>query len=105
MTHLGRILTSTLSDANDIKRATSDLCRQANSMLRTFAPCDPAVKTRLFHLYCLSLYGSTIWFLNTSQLHSLEVYFNNVIRNLPRHTRTLHLVAGLQSAINSIAFS
>ena len=46
VTCLGCILTSTLSDANDIMRATSDLCRKANCMLSTFVPCDSAVKNQ-----------------------------------------------------------
>ena len=59
--HLGHILRSDLSDTDDILRVQTDICRKANCLLSTFSATNPAVKTLLFHTFCLSLYGSSLW--------------------------------------------
>ena len=51
-------------------------------MLHTFAPCDPFTKSQLLHSFCLSLYGSALWLCLSSELKSLEVSFNNIIRKI-----------------------
>ena len=56
--HLDHILSSNLSDTNDIVRVKKDLVRKANCILHSFSPCNPLVKTKLFDSFCLSLYGS-----------------------------------------------
>ena len=76
-------------------------------MLHTFACCDPIVKTHLFSSFCLSLYGAALWKSSNSQLKSLEVAFNNILRkiwSLSRHCHTaiLHCVARLPSMINTV---
>ena len=107
VTHLGHILTQDLSDNEDITSCQKDLCRKANCMLHTFSCCDPFTKTELFRSFCLSLYGCALWSSCASQIHPLEVTFNNILRKiwlLPRncHTRILHLVAGLHSLYNTV---
>ena len=109
VTHLGHILTQDLSDNEDITSCQKDLCRKANCMLHTFSCCDPFTKTELFRTFCLSLYGCALWLSSATQIHSLEVTFNNIIRkiwSLPRncHTSILHLVAGLHSLRNTVIF-
>ena len=57
--------------------------------------------------HCLSLYGGVLWDISCTQLNSLEVAFNNVLRRiwrLPRncHTRILHKVARLDSVFNRL---
>ena len=64
---------------------------------------------RLFHAYCLSLYGCSLWRLDCPALRSLGVTFNQVIRRiwyLPRncHTAIVHSV-GLISSIFNIVFA
>ena len=83
------------------------MCRKANYMLHTFAPCDPFTKSQLLHSFCLSLYGCSLWFSSSSELKFLEISFNNIIRkiwSLSRrcHTAPLHLVAGIPSIFNTI---
>ena len=93
--HLGHILSSDLSDTDDILRVQTDMCRRANCLLSTFYAANPAVKTLLFRSFCLSLYGSALWKLSSSSLRSLEVTFNNLLRKiwkLPRHCHTSALV-------------
>ena len=79
--------------------------RQANSVLCRFKATDPFTKMRLFHAYCLSLYGCALWRLDCSALHSLS--FNQDIRRiwfLPRncHTAIVHSVGLISSSINII---
>ena len=105
--HLGHILSSNLSDTDDIVRVKKDLVRKANCMLHSFSPCNPFVKTKLFESFCLSLYGSALWFSSSPELRSLEVTFNNILRriwSLPRmcHTGILHCTARLNSVYNIV---
>lgn len=100
--HLGHLLSFNLSDTDDIVRVKNDLVRKANCMLHSFSPCNPLVKTKLFDSFCLSLYGSALWFSSSPELRSLEVSFNNILRriwSLPRmcHTGILHCTAHLNS--------
>lgn len=107
VTHLGHVLHCSLDDSEDIKRATLEMCKKANIVLSTFSSCDPQVKTILFSSHCLSLYGGALWDISCSQLNSLEVAFNNILRRiwkLPKncHTRILHKVAHLESLFNRV---
>ena len=70
--HLGNTLQHDLSDKLDIQRKTMAFIRQANSVLCRFKATDPFTKMRLFHAYCLSLYGCALWRLDYSALHSLS---------------------------------
>lgn len=105
--HLGHLLHCSLDDSDDVLRVTKDMCRKANHLLQTFAPCGPLVKTKLVLTHCLSLYGAVLWKLSCKQIKSLEIAFNNILRRiwkLPRHchTRILHLTAGTESLFNKI---
>lgn len=76
-------------------------------MLSVFACCDPYIKNKLLQSFCLSLYGSSLWKVSASELHHLEVTFNNILRkiwSLPRrcHTSILHSVANLPSMYNLV---
>ena len=105
--HLGHILTSNLSDSEDIERVRKDFIRKVNCMLHSFSSYNPQVKTRLLLNFCLSLYGSALWFSSAPALKPLETVFNNVLRriwSLPRtcHTGILHSVARLESIYNIV---
>ena len=105
--HLGHVLSSNLSDNEDIITIKKDLCKKANSMISVFSCCDVYTKTKLLRSFCLSLYGSCLWKASAAELHHLEVTFNNVIRkiwSLPRrcHTGILHSVANLYSIYNVV---
>ena len=61
----------------------------------------------LFDSHCLSLYGGALWDITCGQLTSLEVAFNNILRQiwrLPRncHTWILHKIAHLDSVFNRL---
>ena len=105
--HLRHILCCNLSDNEDISSIKKDLTRKANCMLHTFSCCDPLTKTMLFCSFCLSLYGSAVWMSSSSELRSLEISFNNVLRkiwSLPQayHTGILHQVDGMHSTYNMV---
>ena len=107
VTHLGHVLRFDLDDGEDIIRASREMVRKANCMLRSFAGCDPIVKTKLFRAFCLSLYGSALWNISSSSLNSIEVAFNNILRRIwsvPQRTHTgiLHCLAGLPSVYNTV---
>ena len=79
-------------------------------ILVTFPSVGPQILTKLFQSYCLFLYGSCLWSLSWSTLHSIEAAFNKIkilrkIWNLPRHshTRILHSVANLSSLFNIVS--
>ena len=46
--HLRHILTSNLSEDEDITAISKDMCRKANHLLHIFSCCDPSVKTIIF---------------------------------------------------------
>ena len=106
---LGHILRSDLSDTDDILRVQTDMCRRANCLLSTFYATNPAVKTLLFHTFCLSLYGSALWRLSSSSLRSLKVTFNNLLRKIWKlpwhcHTSILHCISSPQSLFNVVIY-
>ena len=84
------------------------MCRKANILLSIFSLCDPHVKTVLFKSHYISLYGGALWDITCTQLTSLEVAFNNILRwiwSLPinYHTRILHKIAHLDSVFNRLS--
>ena len=90
ITHLGHVLHCNLDDsADNIRRATLEMCKKANIILSTFSSCDPHVKTVLFNSHCLSLFGAALWKISCKQLSSLEVAFNNILRRIWRHICSL----------------
>ena len=78
VSHLSHLLNYNLSDATDINHKLRDMVRKANYVLVTFPSVGPQIHTKLFQSYCLSLYGSCLWSLSCSTLHSIEVAFNKI---------------------------
>ena len=58
------------------------MIRKVNCIMCTFQVVDPVVMTRLFHSFCLSLYGSALWNLSYKAFHIVEVAFNNILRRI-----------------------
>ena len=98
--HLGNILQYDLSDKLDVQSKLMTFIHQANSVLFQCNGC------KLFKAYCFSLYGCALWRLNAHDLHSLNVSFNNVIRQIWKlpyncHASIAHPV-GLTTSIYNI---
>ena len=105
--HLGHFLSFSLSDEVDIVYRTRDFLKKANLLFFNFKYCTPAVLTFLLRSYCLSLYGCSLWRLNSSSMSRIEVAFNKVLRRiwyLPcnLHTRIVHCTARLYSMYNFV---
>ena len=89
--HLGHLLSFDMSDNDDVLRVTKDVNRKANSVRYTFRHANPFVKTFLFKMYCLSLYGCVLWSLSSPSIRRLQVAINKILRkiwNLPRYSHT-----------------
>ena len=80
--HLGHLVSFDLNDKEDIVRVTKDVNPKANSIMCTFGFTDPFVLTYLFKMYCLSLYGCTLWSLCSSALKYLQVAINKILRRI-----------------------
>ena len=78
--HLGHLLSFDPSDQEDIIRINKDINRKANSIMCTFRYADPFVLTYLFKMYCLPLYGCTLWALSSRALSHLQIAINKVLR-------------------------
>ena len=105
--HLGNILSSDLSDSEDILSKCRDMLTKINTLLSSFPNLDPSILTNLFQSYCLSLHGSALWNISSRSLQILEVGFNKVLRRiwkLPRasHTAIVHCTARLHSRLNQV---
>lgn len=105
--HLGHILTHNLSDDKDIHSKCRDMVRKAMSLFCCFPNLSPIVLTFLFRSFCLSLYGSALWFLSSRSLSALEIAFNKLLRRIWKlpynsHTRVVHCTAKLHSLYNSV---
>ena len=105
--HLGHALKFNLCDDDDVLLKTRDLVKKADHLLVAFVGVGPEVLTRLFHSFCLSLYGSALWSLSCPSIRSLEVSFNKFLRRIWRlpahsHTTIVHHTARLPSLFNVI---
>ena len=108
VTHLGHTLSYNLCDRDDIVKATKDLNRKANYILSTFKCAYPSIKSFLLKSFCLSLYGSVLWFASSPDIKIIETAMNHHLRRiwkLPRnsHTAVCHCL-GQVSSIRNILF-
>ena len=63
--------------------------------------------TFLFRSYCLSLYGCSLWRLDSQSMKLVEVAFNKILRRIWKlpfnsHTRIVHCTARLLSLFNVV---
>lgn len=93
-THLGHIVTSTLSDIDDITHRRNCFVGQTNNVLCFFNKLDMIVKLKLFKSYCSSIYGSELWSLNNDTIEVFCVAWRKALRrvlNLPYNTHSYFL--------------
>ena len=105
--HLGHLLSYNLDDLPDVNSKLRDMIRKANCLFASFSGVGPAILSRLFQSYCLSLYGSCLWSLSSPAIRNIEVAFNKILRKIWRlhyrsHTAIVHLVANLPSLFNVV---
>ena len=105
--HLGHLLSYNLDDLPDVNSKLRDMIRKANCLFASFPGVGPAILSRLFQSYCLSLYGSCLWSLSSPAIRNIEVAFNKILRKIwhlhyRSHTAIVHLVANLPSLFNVV---
>lgn len=86
--YLGHLITSDLSDENDMSRQQKKMCARANVIIRKFVKCCEDVKKTLFRSFIACIYGCSLWLnYRCSSFNSIKVTYNKALRmmfNLPR---------------------
>lgn len=81
--YLGHIVTSSLSDDEDIERQRRSLCVIGNMVARKFYAAAHDVKTTLFRSFCQSFYTCQLWTKYTQKSYNaLRVAYNKIFRHL-----------------------
>ena len=81
--YLGVIVSSDLTDDDDIERQIQAIYIRGNMLIQKFRQCSTDVKLELFRIYCCSLYMSQLWCNYKSSSHKrITVAYNNVFRSL-----------------------
>ena len=82
-TYLGHIISSNLTDDEDVMNQNRRLCARGNMLVRKFKSCSFDVKCTLFRALCYNVYGMSLWSnVKVSTLNRLRVNYNNVLRRL-----------------------
>ena len=83
--YLGNIITSNLSDEEDIQREMRSMYSRGNLLLRKFSFCSEEIKITLFRTYCYSLYGCCLWArYRVAKIQRMKICYNNIFRKLFR---------------------
>jgi len=82
--YLGHIVTDSLSDEADIRRAKRAIYFGSNRLLARLAFADKKILANLFQTYCGQIYGSVLWDLNDSRVafHKLCVAYHSCMKRL-----------------------
>ena len=81
--YLGHIITSDLSDNDDIRNQNKKLCARGNMIARKFKCCSEEVKCLMFKTFCYSIYGAALWSkYSVAVMDRLRVNYNNILRRL-----------------------
>ncbi len=82
-----------------VSQACSTLTGQFNLLCRNFGFCSSNVLYRLFHTFCMSLYGSQLWdFSNETLMETVFVIWRKCVRFIFKvpyntHCNLVHLIA------------
>jgi len=80
--HLGHVISSSLSDEQDILSRRNAFIGRVNNVLCHFLKLHSVVKARLFHSYCTSFYGCVLWDLSCSALNDFCIVWRKSIRRI-----------------------
>lgn len=64
--HLGHLLSQDLNDCSDIDRSRNSFTKRSHIFLSRFSALSPLLKARLFHPFCCSFYGASLWDLSSA---------------------------------------
>ena len=90
--HLGRILTSDLSDEKDIMHQTSMYNRKANEVLSDFKHISGHLRVKSVQSYSSRFYRSQLWDLSNECIDRLSIAWRKSIRkalNIPDRTHSV----------------
>ena len=79
--HLGNIIGPDTHDKNIVK-SISDFNRRVNVLLSRFCYCHTDTKIRLFQMYCLSLYGCSLWDLSHRSMDKFYTTWRKAVRRV-----------------------
>jgi len=65
-----------------ILKRRSDFVGKASNVLCFFSKLFSLIKCRLFHSYCMSMYGSELWLLSNDQINDLCVSWRKSLRRI-----------------------
>lgn len=83
MKYLGHIITSVMTDNDDIERQVRSLYVSGHMLKRSFFMCSDIVKRRLFTAYLNNLYCCPLWINYSRNVYGkLKVALNNCFRLL-----------------------
>ena len=86
--YLGVLLTSNMSDNDEILKQVRGLYARCNTVLRKFRNCSMPVKAKLFQSFCTNFYCMPLWCrFNQNVVQRLKVAYNNVFRSLFTYDR------------------
>jgi hypothetical protein len=69
--HLGHLITSSLSDDEDIVKRRGEFIGQVNNVICYFRKLSSSVRYKLFRSYCTSFYGCELWLLDNRSIDDL----------------------------------
>ena len=99
--HVGNLMEIDNSFSHDIKVKRGAFIGRIHSLNQEFYYASGEVKTRLYDIFSLSFYGSSLWDLFGEEVARIHRSYNVAIRmafNVPRETRTF-LIEPLQSSV------
>jgi len=102
--HLGHVITSSLSDKQDVCFRRNCFVGQVNNVICFFSKLHCSTITKLFQTYCNSRYGCELWSLYDNSINELDVAWRKAVRrvlNVPYDTHS-NLIPVLMS--NTISF-
>ena len=80
--HLGHIISSKMSDSDDIIHRRNEMIRQVNDVLCYFGKLDGIIKLKLLYSYGSSFYGSSIWDLTCYEVAALCVSWRSALKRV-----------------------
>lgn len=88
--HLGHIITNHLVDNDDILKRRNDFVGQVNNVLCFFSKLKSSIIYKLFHSYCMSMYGCELWLLSNTHIQDLCAMWRKSLRRVWRLPNTTH---------------
>ena len=80
--HLGNIISSDITDGDEIRAKRSDFIGRVNSAIANFKYVPRDICSRVFVSQCCHLYGSQAWAIDNNHIETFCVSWNRAVRKL-----------------------